>query len=154
MPLTKRFPEAMLSRMVDNLKASGKLYGIEFNEFKILSNSRLALAAGEYAKGKGKFHEYHEAIFNAYFTQGKDIGDKEVLSQVAESVGLSGEDLLRNVEEGKYDSILEETTNIAHENQINSTPTFIIDDKYAVVGAQAVESFRVVILQIENENKA
>lgn len=151
MELTKRFPAAQLNRMIENLKAAGKQYGIQFNEFTILSNSRMALAAGEYAKEKGKFHEFHEEAFNAYFTQGKDIGDIEIVSSIAEKVGLDSKELLKNVQEGKYDNILEETQQIAHENEINSTPTFIIDNKYAVVGAQALESFREAILEIEKE---
>jgi len=151
MELTKRFPAAQLNRMIDNLKAAGKQYGIQFNEFTILSNSHLVLAAGEYAKEMGKFHEFHEEAFNAYFTQGKDIGDIEVISSIAEKAGLDSKDLLKNVHEGKYDNILEETQQIAQENAINSTPTFIIDNKYAVVGAQAIESFREAILEIEKE---
>ncbi|ERI93285.1 DsbA-like protein [Clostridiales bacterium oral taxon 876 str. F0540] len=151
MALTKRFPAGQLNRMIENLKAAGKQYGIQFNEFTILSNSHMALAAGEYAKEKGKFHEFHEEAFNAYFTQGKDIGDINIVSSIAEKIGLDSRDLLKNIQEGKYDNILEETQQIAHENGINSTPTFIIDNKYAVVGAQAIESFREALLQIEKE---
>lgn len=154
MELTKRFPAAALGRMQENLKASGRAYGIEFNQLNILSNSHLSLAMGEYAKEKGKFHEYHEEIFNAYFTQGKDIGDLKVLSSIAEKIGLDSEDLLKSLEKGKYDRVLEETQQLAHENEINSTPTFIIDEKYAVVGAQPFESFREALLQIERENQS
>lgn len=152
MELTKRFPAASLNKMIANLKAMGKLYGIEFNEFTILSNSHLALAAGEYAKEKGKFHEFHSELFKAYFALGKDIGDINILSSIVKNIGLDNEDLFKRLDNKQYDKKLSEVQQKAHEYEINSTPTFIIDGKYAVVGAQAIENFREALINIEKEH--
>lgn len=151
MELTKRFPAASLNKMLLNLKAMGKQYGIEFNEYNILSNSHFALAGGEYAKEKGKFHEFHEELFHNYFTLKKDIGDIDVLSSIAKSIGLDSEDLIIKLNEGYYDNILSEVSKEAHDYEINSTPTFIIDEKHAIVGAQGIEHFREALLKIEKE---
>lgn len=149
--LSKRFPGSSLNKMIHNLKAMGKLYGIEFNEFNILSNSHFALSGGEYAKEKGKFHEFHREIFRSYFALGKDIGDINVLSDIAKTIGLDSEDLLTRLKSGHYDKILDDIQQEAHDYEINSTPTFIIDEKYAIVGAQGIENFREVLLKIEKE---
>lgn len=129
----------------------GKPYGIEFNVNSILSNSFMSLAAGEYAKEKGKFHEYHEKIFRAYFTKEKDIGRIEVIMSIADECGLDMDELKKRLEEGVYDNIIRDTQKKAHTYGINSAPTFILDDKMAIVGAQPLESFREALLEIEKE---
>lgn len=118
-----------------------------------MSNSRLALAAGEYAKEKGKFEEFHEKIFHAYFNEGKDIGDIKVLSNIAENLGLNQEEMAKKLEAGVYDAVLNSTQDIAHQYEISSTPTFIIDGKYAIVGAQPVEAFKETFLDIEKSER-
>ncbi|MDF2892172.1 MAG: hypothetical protein K0R80_2539 [Clostridia bacterium] len=151
MPVSKRFPGASLEKMFANLRNTGKLYGIDFKGNDLLANSHLALAAGEFAKEKGKFEEFHEEVFHAYFNEGKNIGDVEVLSSIAESLGLNQEEMVTKLEAGAYDYVLNDTQNTAHQYDIVSTPTFIIDDKYAIVGAQPVEAFKEALLEIEKE---
>lgn len=50
--------------------------------------SRKALEAAEYARIEGRFDEMHEALFRAFFEDGKDIGDTELLLEVGASAGL------------------------------------------------------------------
>lgn len=151
MELSKRFPADSLNKMLNNLKATGKLYEIEFNEYKILSNSHFSLAAGEYAKEKGKFQVFHSELFHSYFTLGKDIGDINVLCSIAKTIELDSEDLLKRLKDGYYDKILSDVLKEAHDYEINSTPTFIIDEKYAIVGAQGIEHFREALINIEKQ---
>ena len=148
-PVSKKFPGSSMEKMFANLRNIGKQYGIDFRGNELLSNSHFALAAGEFAKEKGKFEEFHEKIFHAYFGQGKDIGDIEVLSNIAESLELNKEELLKKLEDGTYEDALNDTQKTAHKYGIGSTPTFIIDDKYAVVGAQPIEAFKDALLNIE-----
>lgn len=151
MLISKKFPGGSMEKMFSNLRAMGKLYGIDFKGNELLSNSHMSLAAGEFAKEKGKFEEFHEAIFHVYFSEGKDIGDMEVLLNIAESLGLDKEEMAEKLMNGAYDAVIEDTQETAQEYGIGSTPTFIIDNKYAVVGAQSMESFREALLSIEKE---
>lgn len=151
MQLADRFSTGQIEKMISNLNNAGKPYGIQFNKFSILPNSHLALLAGEYAKENNKFHEFHEEIFNSYFAYGKNIGDKTVISSVAEKIGLDSNDMLKSINMGKYEKILDEAQQAGRKWHINSTPTFIIDGKYVVTGAQPLEKFREILLQIEAE---
>jgi predicted DsbA family dithiol-disulfide isomerase len=146
------FPKNRLEAMTANLRTYGSQFGLQFNNLEVLSNSHLSLIAGEFAKDRGKFHEYHEAAFKAYFTDGEDIGKVEVISRILEKLNLDAKEFMSAAKEGIYEDRLEQTTRAAHENQINSTPTFIINDKYAIVGAQPVESFRKTLLEISSSN--
>jgi predicted DsbA family dithiol-disulfide isomerase len=150
-PMTDRFPASALERMQSNLRSYGRLYGIDFNGSGLLSNSHYALAVGEFAKYKGKFEEFHEKVFHAYFTEGRDIGNIKVLSDIAESIGLNKEEMMKSLEEGAYEKALDDTQEMAYRHEISSTPTFIIDDKYAVVGAQSIDNFRNTLLEIEKK---
>lgn len=145
------FPGTSMEKMFANLRNTGKLYGIDLIGNELLSNSHLALAAGEYAKEKGKFEEFHEKVFHSYFNEGKDIGDMKVLSNIAEGLGLDQEEMVKKLEAGAYDNALNATQTTAHEYDIASTPTFIIDEKYAIVGAQSIEAFKEALLNIEKQ---
>jgi predicted DsbA family dithiol-disulfide isomerase len=151
MKLSERFPGTSMDRMFDNLGRMGKPYGIKFIKNNILSNSFMSLTAGEYAREKGKFHEFHEKIFKAYFTEEKDIGRIEVIIDIAEECGLNKEELVKSLNEGMYNNVIRDTQEKAHTYGINSAPTFIIDDRIAIVGAQPLEAFREALLNIEKD---
>jgi predicted DsbA family dithiol-disulfide isomerase len=59
--------------------------------------------------------------------------------------------MVRKLEAGAYDYVLNDTQKTAHQYDIASTPTFIIDDKYAIVGAQPVEAFKEALIEIEKQ---
>lgn len=151
MLVSEKFPGYSVEKMFANLRSMGKLYGIDFKGNGLLSNSHLALAAGEFAKEKGKFQEFHEKIFHAYFYEGKDIGDMEVLSNIAEGLDLNQEEMAKKLKDGTYDNVLNNTQELARQYDIASTPTFIIDDKFAVIGAQPVEAFKEALLKTEKQ---
>lgn len=147
--LTEMFPKDRLDAMTSNLKIYGTQFGLIFNQLEVLSNSHLSLLAGEFARDYGKFHDYHEAIFKAYFTDGQDIGKAEVINNILHELGLDIDKFISAIKEKLYEDRLDEASSAAQINQINSTPTFIINNKYAVVGAQPVESFRKALLDMQ-----
>lgn len=152
--LSERFKGMRVEGMYDNLRQAGEPYGIKFGNLQLLSNSRKSLEASEFARDHGKFHEFHEAVFHAYFTEARDIGDVQVLLDVAKQVGLETAELQAALEDGRYLPRLEQASQEAYQYGINGTPTFIINDKYKVYGAQPFEVFRNALKRIaEEENK-
>lgn len=134
--------------MLSNVKIVGEKYGIKFGDLTILPNSHNSLEAAEYAREKGVLHEYHERLMRAYFTDLKDIGDIEVLLQLTEGLSLDKDDMKKAILERRYIEKLERDAELAEEYGISSTPTFIINHKYMVVGAQDVSQFRQVLREI------
>lgn len=139
------FPGMSVEDMFKNLNNMSNKYGIKFSGVDLISNTHLALLASEYAKEKGKFHEFHDKLFYTYFTQGKNIGDVELLKSIAESIDLNKDEMVKKLEDGSYENNLSEAKKSATQYEVNSTPTFIINDKYAIVGAQSIESFKNVL---------
>ena len=92
-------------------------------------------------------------LFEAYFTQGKDFSQTETLLDLAELVGLSRAEtsIFLASEEGKAEVVQEEK--MYREAGISAVPTFIINDKYMIQGAQPPAVFLDAFKQFSLENQ-
>lgn len=136
------FPGRDFAATYDNLRRQGAPFGLQFAERSRLSNSRLALMAGEFAGESGAFERFHEGIFRAYFADGCDIGDRAVIFQVAAAAGLDADALAAALKQNRYRERLAATQAEAQALGIRSVPTFIINGRERLVGAQPVARFR------------
>jgi predicted DsbA family dithiol-disulfide isomerase len=143
--MTSRFRAEDIKRMMEHLHTMGAAFGITFADRPILSNSHLALQAAEFARETGKFDPFHEALFAAYFSQGLDIGDMDVLQQLALDNSLEADAMVHAVKSGKYLSKLEEAKEAAARLGVTGVPTFFINGKKSIVGAQSLDVFRKVL---------
>ncbi|MCP4715756.1 MAG: thioredoxin domain-containing protein [Deltaproteobacteria bacterium] len=144
--LTVCLPQIDWDDMYRNLRLSGKRFGIEFGQVTLLSNSRLSLEVGEFARDAGKYDEMHEALFRSYFTQVQDIGNRDVVFALAGEIGLDCDGLEAALEEKRYAERLERVAGEARQHGITAAPTFVIAEKHVIVGAQPLEQFREVLL--------
>jgi predicted DsbA family dithiol-disulfide isomerase len=142
MPLVKMFPRADVEAMTRRLNSIGAPFGITFQKIIHISNSRLSLEAGEFSKEQGRFNEFHHAVFQEYFSRGKDIGDVGVLAQIGRQSGLDAAALRNDLGTGKYRKQLEQVRTEAAGLGVTAAPTFIINDNDRIVGAQPIETFR------------
>lgn len=91
--------------------------------------------------GVGKAEPLIDALFNAYFLDARDIGDIDVLVEIAEGVGLDGDDVRKLLEGDDYADEIRAEDSFARRIGIGGVPCFIVDGKYALSGAQEPESF-------------
>lgn len=150
-PLTTLFPGVDLKQRYANMNRAGEPYGIVFGELSRVSNSHLALEAGEFAKDAGKFHEYHDRVFRAYFSELLDIGNLDVLVKLAVEAGLDAGDLRIALDTGRYAQRLQRAREAAEKHAITAVPTFIIEGKHKIVGAQPMKVFREKLLAAQSE---
>lgn len=91
--------------------------------------SRKALEAAEFAREKGAYDRMHTALFRAFFEEGRDIGDVEVLLEVGESVGLDTDELRASLEEDRYTGKVVGDEELARKLGVDSVPTvFVVPD--------------------------
>jgi predicted DsbA family dithiol-disulfide isomerase len=140
--LSERFKGRDLSSFYEQLRARGNEVGIVFNVHTLLSNSRLALMASEYARDMNKYDAFHENIFHAYFTESLDIGHLDVIASVAAKSGLDATEMIIAVNDGRYASRLDESRREGQLLGLTGIPLFIINNQYKIVGAQPLEVFR------------
>jgi predicted DsbA family dithiol-disulfide isomerase len=142
MLLSERFKSYDLSSFYEQLRIRGKEVGVVFGTHTILSNSRSALMASEFARDQSLHDSFHENMFHAYFTEGLDIGKPDVIAAVAKKSGLDEKETLSAVRDGRYASRLNETRKEGQLMGLTGVPLFIIENKYQIVGAQPIETFR------------
>ena len=150
MLLSERFRGYDLSSFYDQLRARGKEVGVVFGTHTLLSNSRLALMASEYARDQGRYDAFHENMFHAYFTEGLDISKADVIADVAGKSGLDEKETLSAVRDGRYASRLNETRKEASLIGLTGVPLFVIENKHKIVGAQPIETFRDLLDKIKS----
>jgi predicted DsbA family dithiol-disulfide isomerase len=126
---------------------------MEFKSTERIYNTRLAHEATEYAREQGKGNEFHKVIFRMVYAEGKDPSQWDVLRSAAQEVGLDGEALQRDVEmeRGTYKDNVEEQVRQAYRIGVTGVPTYVINDRYAIVGAQPYEVFQNALDQIMNQ---
>jgi predicted DsbA family dithiol-disulfide isomerase len=104
----------------------------------------LALYFSEFARKKGRFDEFHKLVFDAYWKNGEDIGNLDLLLKIAESIGFKGNEILEYINSIEPFDELKRSLSDLRKFGINGVPTFIIGDKI-IVGAQSYEVFENVI---------
>ena len=148
--LSERFKGYDVSQMYDHLRQRGRDFGIIFGDRTILPNSRLALEASEYARDVGKYESFHEQVFHAYFTEIIDIGNTDKLCDIATRCDLDVIDMINALKDRRYKSRLDEAKQEGIKIKLTGVPTFIINEKHKIVGAQPLEVFTDLLNKLEN----
>jgi predicted DsbA family dithiol-disulfide isomerase len=94
------------------------------------------------------------ALFLAYFKEGRDIGDVEVLADLADTCGMDAALVQRLLATDEDLEGIREKDAGFRKMGVNSVPTFIIAGQHAVPGAQSVEVWRNVITDIKSQIEA
>jgi predicted DsbA family dithiol-disulfide isomerase len=102
----------------------------------VVANSHLALEAAEFAREHGGFDALHPALFRAYFSEGRDLGDADALCAIARSCGVDDQRLRQALADRTYAARIDDITRGAREDEVVSTPTLIYEGGFRLVGAQ------------------
>lgn len=151
--------EARVRELVDNMTAAGAAEGLDF-DFAAIDKSPNTLASHRlirWAASAGCQDKVVEALFRAYFVEGRDIGDHEILSEIAGAAGMEADLVKALYVEGRDIELVKEDIAGAQQMGISGVPFFIIDHKYSVSGAQSPAVFIGVIDKIlagEDEGKS
>ena len=121
--------------------------GIRFTRGRTwTSNSHLALQAAAFAAEHGDGLRFHRAMFKAYFEDLADIGDLDVVVRVGAEAGLPESELREALTAGRYRGEVDDGIQWAHEVGVTAVPTFVLGEKYGIVGAQEAPVFEQVLL--------
>ncbi len=142
---------ARLNGSEQRLQSIANSYGMKFESTKRIFSTRLAHEATEYARENGKANEFHKTLFRKVYAEGQDPSQWVVLRATAEEVGLNPEEMQQLVESNKYTGYIEEQVRWAQQIGVTGVPTYVINDRYAVVGAQPYEVFKNALTQIANQ---
>jgi predicted DsbA family dithiol-disulfide isomerase len=132
----------------ERLRQMANIHGMDFVSTKRIYNTRLAHESTEYAREHGKGNEFHKIIFRKVYADGMDISNWDVLKSAAVEADLNAEEMQKEVQAGKYKINVEDQVRMAYQLGVTGVPTYVINDRYAVVGAQPYEVFKNALVQI------
>lgn len=135
--------EERARQIYDRIRDAGAEEGVDFDFHRIprtpntLDSHRLIRWAG----AAGVQNDVVERLFQAYFTDGEDIGDRQVLLRIAEEAGMERGLVAELLEQGADLELVMKEDALARQMGVQGVPCFIIDRKYVVSGAQDPEIF-------------
>jgi predicted DsbA family dithiol-disulfide isomerase len=125
----------------NRLTALGAEVGMDFNFDRIQLGSTFdAHRLAQAARGTASEDSLVKGLFSAYFTEGRLLSDPEVLLDVAATAGIDPERAGAVIAGDDFATEVRADERVAQELGITGVPHFVINDKWAVPGAQDVET--------------
>lgn len=129
-------------QMNDHVTQMAAEVGLTYHMDKaVVANSFDAHRFAHLAKQNGKGEEAEEALFNAYFTEGKNIADHNTLGTLGGSIGLDKTLVEQTLATDQYAANVQQDIAKAQQLGISGVPFFVLDNKYGISGAQATPVF-------------
>ncbi len=126
------------------ISAMAEATGFSMKPPTMLTNSRAALAATEFARESGRDELLEERIYRAYFNEGENIGDAGVVARLAAEAGLDAGEVAEAIKSPKYEMRLKNNSLAAHQRGVSGVPTFFIGE-FPLVGAQNLDAMRAIL---------
>ena len=127
---------------------------IDFAAIKRTPNTVNAHRLIHWAGIEGKQNDVVDALFSAYFKEGRDIGDIETLADIADGIGMDAAVVTRLLKSDEDLSTIKDRDTHSREMGVNSVPTFIVGSRHAVPGAQPPELWQKVIKELKEQSAA
>jgi predicted DsbA family dithiol-disulfide isomerase len=142
-----------LARNQEAIRARGAELGFTFDTTKRsrIYNTFDAHRLLHWAELEGRQHALKRGLFTAYFTEGRNPSDREVLIDVATQAGLDPARAREVLESDLYADEVREREQLYGQKGIRAVPSVIVNDKYLIQGGQPVEVFEQALRKIAAE---
>ena len=146
-----RAPDAMIERVTENARDEG----IEMDWDRAVAVNTITahrlLRLAEHEFGAAVQRDLAERLFDAHFSRGGNIADHDLLTDLAVAAGMSADRVRSYLESGE--GLAETHADLDHARRIGvqAVPTFVLDGKYAVQGAQPPSAFLQALEQVAAE---
>jgi predicted DsbA family dithiol-disulfide isomerase len=142
--------EVDIDAMYERMKALMDDEGLPYDRRSHTYNSRFAQEIGKWADTQPGGEAMHDALYRAYFVDGSNIGDVDVLVDIAGSVGLPADAARAVIEDRSFQSAIDADWAKSRQYGITGVPTFVAGG-YGVVGAQPYETLAQLLNRVEQQ---
>lgn len=138
----KQISMDQITSMNQRIVHQGQQFGLDFqmDQIKVANTIKAHLLLHE-AHEQGLQWACKMRLLKAYFSEGKNMDDIQVLQELAQEVGLKTEHLDLAILGGKHSRAFTQDLQEAQELGLRGVPYFIFDRKVAIHGAREVEVF-------------
>jgi predicted DsbA family dithiol-disulfide isomerase len=139
-----------------HMKTLGKSLGFTFNwtAKTHMWNTFITHQLLEFALSEGKQHQLKLALFEAHYTDQRDLSQTDVLVDIAVTAGLGTDNAKRIIESGELGAITREKQQYWRARGITSVPSMIFGGKYLVTGAQGITAYTDILTRTAAEATA
>ncbi|MCP2035996.1 putative DsbA family dithiol-disulfide isomerase [Planomicrobium sp. HSC-17F08] len=142
----------LAKEMTKGVAEHARTVGLEYNfDGMVEANTFAAHRLVKWAESLGKDAELAEQLLHAYFIEAKNVGNAEVLMDIAEKLELPREDAQAILASEQFTAEVQTDIEEARQIGVQGVPFFVINRKYAISGAQPVEAFVDALIQIGEE---
>lgn len=140
MPIEELFGHnfPLMTDKMHQLEKIATSLGLPLAKRSTISDSRLSQELAKWAETKGKLKEYQDAIYKAYFADGLNIAHKTILTEIAETCGLSKVEALTIIETRVFSEAVDMEWKKSEELGIMVAPTYIMNGT-KLMGSQTYE---------------
>ncbi len=125
-----------------NVIAMAKEAGLNYDFDKVISaNTFSAHQLIHLSSSFGLQNELEERLFSAYFVEGLDIGNREILRQIGVKAGIPGNRIDEALDSNEYAEAVRNDIQMAGKIGVRGVPFFLFDNEIGISGAQPVASF-------------
>jgi predicted DsbA family dithiol-disulfide isomerase len=133
-----------IPKMQAQMRARMEAEGLPYGNRTMTYNSRLAQELGAWADTQPGGDAIHDALFRAYFVDARNIGDPEVLVEIAASVSLPADQAREVLEKRTHQAAIDADWEKSRQYGVTGVPTFVIGNR-GVVGAQPYEALEELV---------
>jgi predicted DsbA family dithiol-disulfide isomerase len=135
--------------MTDHVSAFLAARGLEYRPHPdLVPRSLTALRLAELAREHDLHPAFHDAVMQAYWHDSLEIGDREVLSRIAASVGLPRAEVDDVLATDRYEDVVEGSTRQAVAIGATGVPAFLLAGRLLVLGAQPEAAFEEAVTRL------
>ena len=139
--------EAEGQRLIDNITANAHNDGLamDYEKIAVVPNTLMAHRLIWYGTQRDVQNEIVDALFEAYFVTGRNIGDLQELVKIAGEIGLDRNEVQEFLSSDAAHDIIEQEIHDAREAGIHGVPAFVVNGQYLFSGAQSPETISLSI---------
>ncbi len=121
--------------------------GLPFKDRTHTYNSRIAQEIGTWAETKDSGEAIHGKFFEAYFVEGRNVGDTSVILDVVTKAGLDVDEARAVIKERRFKEAVDGDWSKSHQYGVTGVPTYFAAGK-GLVGAQPVEALEHLMSEV------
>ncbi len=126
-------------------------FTFQFSDNMRIYNTRKAHQLLMWAQQEQRQYQLEMVLFEAYFTQGQDVSDPQVLLNAAQTAGIDRDTAQRVLDDDSWANAVASTEQQWIEAGINAVPAFIINKKHLISGAQQPDSLVAALKEVANQ---
>ncbi|MCC6295077.1 MAG: DsbA family oxidoreductase [Pseudomonadales bacterium] len=151
--IERKYGRQMIEMMFGRITAAGAAVGLELHLDRIArgANTLDAHRLIEWARAEDREDAMVEALFRAYFRDGRDVGDRATLAAIAGEVGLDGAAIAARLTGSEGRAEVLERIRYSRDQGVTGVPFFVFDGKLSLSGAQGEETFLQVLDRVAAE---